>query len=96
MGHPPSLTAAALSHTGHLGTFWVTLIDPATCWHPALRTSHPPGADGGQICEGRSCCFNAKCDTQSFNASQDEFFHISNCGLGKKSKMWLLQLNVYV
>lgn len=40
-------------HTGRLGTFWVTLINPATCWHPTLETSYSLLADGSQIREGR-------------------------------------------
>ncbi len=45
--------------TGHLGTFWVTVINPATCWHPTLETSYSLLADGSQICEGRFGYFGA-------------------------------------
>lgn len=69
-------------HVGHLGTFWVPLINPATCWHPTLQTSYFVLADGSQIWEGRFGYFGTvSAKTQSLTASQGEFLHINYCGL---------------
>lgn len=68
------VTADQRGTQGHMGTFWVTVINPATCWHPILKTSYSIWADGSEICEGRAILARRVCvKTSSFNASQDEF-----------------------